>query len=85
MMELVEQSVLQKKGIADVFYTVGTQCLCQGNSPWIPNGTGAVILHIMVDGEEKLIAYTSRTLVVAQKNYAQIDKKKESFLLHVYL
>ena len=38
-------------------------------------GVGAVISHVMENVEERPIAYASRTLSVAEKNYAEVQKE----------
>ena len=40
-----------------------------------PYGVGAVISHVMPNGDEKPIAFGSQTLFKAERNYSQVKKK----------
>ena len=40
-----------------------------------PYGLGVVLSHITVDGKERPVSYASRTLSVAERNYAHVEKE----------
>ena len=40
-----------------------------------PFGVAAVLSHVFLDGSERPIAYASRSLTQAEKNYSQLDKE----------
>ena len=40
-----------------------------------PYGVGAFLVHVMSDHTERPIAYNSKSLAPAEKNYSQLDKE----------
>ncbi|KAK3100735.1 hypothetical protein FSP39_024398 [Pinctada imbricata] len=48
-----------------------------------PYGVGAVLSHKMTNGEEKPIAYASKTLTSAEKKYSQIEKESLAIIFGV--
>ena len=50
-----------------------------------PYGVGAVLSHVMDDGSEHLVhvAYASRSLSAAEKNYAELDKEALAIVFRV--
>ena len=47
-----------------------------------PYGVGAILSHVM-DGQERPVAFTSRTLAAAEKNYSQLDKEALAIIFGV--
>ena len=49
-----------------------------------PYGVGAVLLHMLSTGEEKLIAFVSRTLTATERRYSQLDNEALALVFDVW-
>ena len=66
------------------------QCYQLGLHVMQPTGIGVVLSHVMPDGSERPVAFSSRSLTKTERKYAQIDKEALSIVwgvkrFHVYL
>ena len=48
-----------------------------------PIGVGTVISHVMDDGQERPIAFASRTLTKSERNYSQIEKEALAIVFRI--
>lgn len=64
-------ALLESEALIHFDPTLPIQLACDAS----PYGVGAVVSHIMPSGEERPIAFASRTLSTAESKYAQIERE----------
>ena len=74
-----KKALLESDALIHFDPTLHLQLACDA-SPYV---VGAVISHIMPNGEERPIAFASRTLSKAESNYAQIEREALGIVLGV--
>lgn len=75
----VKTALAQSEALAHFDPKLPLQLACDAS----PYGVGAVVSHIMPSGEERPIAFASRTLSKAESNYAQIEREALSIVFGV--
>ena len=48
-----------------------------------PNSLGACMVHVILNGEERLVAYASHSSSQAEQNYAQIEEEALAIIFAV--
>ncbi|KAJ7990617.1 hypothetical protein DPEC_G00302250 [Dallia pectoralis] len=74
-----KEALLKSEALTHFDPALPIQLACDAS----PYGVGAVVSHIMPNGEEKPIAFASRTLNKAECNYAQIEREALSIVFGV--
>ena len=75
----VKMALSKSEALAHFDPTLPLQLACDAS----PYGVGAVVSHIMPSGEERPIAFASRTLSKAESSYAQIEREALSIVFGV--
>nr|XP_061811684.1 uncharacterized protein K02A2.6-like [Nerophis lumbriciformis] len=75
----VKTALSQSEVLTHFDPTLPIQLACDAS----PYGVGAVVSHIMPSGDERPIAFASRTLSKAESNYAQIEREALSIVFGV--
>ena len=70
-MEVIKTALISTENLTHYDQDLPLSLACDASSV----GVGAVIFHTFPDRKERPIAYTSRKLSQAEKNYAQIQKE----------
>eukprot|EP00079_Xenopus_tropicalis_P034355 XP_017948126.1 PREDICTED: uncharacterized protein K02A2.6-like [Xenopus tropicalis] len=74
-----KQRLTNSKWLAHYDHSKPLRLACDAS----PYGVGAVISHILPNGEEHPIAFASRTLTQTERNYAQIEREALSIIFGV--
>ncbi|KAL0193255.1 hypothetical protein M9458_011551 [Cirrhinus mrigala] len=74
-----KETLLKSKALTHFDPALPIQLACDAS----PYGVGAVLSHIMPNGQEKPIAFASRSLSKAETNYAQIEREALSIVFGV--
>lgn len=82
----IKQEVILSRFLTHFQPDLPVKLVCDASN----HGIGAVLAHVMPDGLERPIAFASRTLNKAERNYSQIEKEALAIIygvkkFHIYL